>query len=235
MTSQRRFYSQRSNANRSQLTLGVATNQGASVRRIPNSYYDKTLLRCGVTFDNPQYIVIGCDHINFVNKLRTMLETSPDFPENVDRFVSGLRDYMKDEQQATKVLTVCMVGWNIHEVPPILIVFSLQINVPNCDFLPQSQDSLMRNFLLIDFLETKLVELLLEQLSTICSESNPTDQNICTAILILTQLGFVNKISHAQTIFQHIVALLGLTEDIFRNEIIKFLPVSCNTLVQESF
>ena len=109
-TTQRRYFSQRSNANRSQTSsfLGLPGNT-TNVRRIPNSYFENTLLRCGVTFDHPQYIVIGCDHITFVNKLRTMLESASDYPENIERFVTGLKEFMKDEQQMTKVLTVCMV------------------------------------------------------------------------------------------------------------------------------
>lgn len=226
-TTQRRYFSQRSNANRTQASLSVA---GVSTtRKIPTTYFENTLLRCGVIFDNPMYIVLGCDHINFVNKLRTMLESAPDFPENVNRFVSGLRDYMKDEQQMSKVLTVCMVGTaeggGGAKNSSFIIYFTIQINVPNCDFLPQSQDCLMRNFLMVDFLESKVVELLLDTLATICSTSNPTDQNICSALLILGQMGFINKRNNSEQIFSQIVALLGLTEDIFRNEIIKFLPV----------
>lgn len=79
---------------------------------------------------------------------------------------------------------------------------------------------------MIDFMERKIVELLLEQLKEIASTDNPTDQNICSAILILTQLGFVNKISNSDIIFDKIVNILRTTEDGFRNEIIKFLPVS---------
>lgn len=62
-----------------------------------------------MTFDNPQYIVLGCDHINFVSKLRIMLESAPDYPENIERFVAGLRDFIKDELELTKMLSVCMV------------------------------------------------------------------------------------------------------------------------------
>lgn len=205
-TTQRRYFSQRSNCNRSQSINQTTTT---TARKVPSSYFENTLLRCGATFDNPQYIILGCDHIAFVAKLRTMLDTAPDFPENVDRFLAGLREYMeKDEQQMNKMLTVCM------------------INLPNCDFLPQSQDSLMRNFLVIDFLETKIVELFLDLLTNICSQSNPTDQSICTVILILTQLGFVKKIKHADLIYKEISPLLGLTEDVFRNSLIRFLPVS---------
>lgn len=135
-----------------------------------------------------------------------MLESAPDHPQNVDRFIAGLKDFLKEEQQLMKVLTVCM------------------INVPNCEFLPQSQDCLLRNFLMIDFLEQKIVEVLLDQLAIIGSKNNPTDQNLCSFILILTQLGFVNKRNNSEQIYTQIVALLGLMEDIFRSEVIKFLP-----------
>lgn len=84
----------------------------------------------------------------------------------------------------------------------------------------------MRNFLMIEAMEQKVVELLLDTLATICSETNATDQNICSALLILGQLGFVNKRNNSEQIYTQIVALLGLTEDVFRNEIIKCLPVS---------
>lgn len=84
---------------------------------------------------------------------------------------------------------------------------------------------------MIDFLEQKIVELLLDTLGNICSTSNPTDQNICCALLILGQLGFVNKKINSEQIYSQVVALLGLTEDIFRNEIIKFLPVRRDSLI----
>lgn len=104
------------------------------------------------------------------------------------------------------------------------LYFIFQINMPNCEFLPQSQDCLMRNFLMIDFLETKLISLLLDKLEELSGASNPTDQNMCTCILILSQLSFVNRIANGDLIFDRISEIIRSSGNGYRNEIIKRLP-----------
>lgn len=107
--SQRRYFSQRSNFNRSQNTTTQSNSTTSGSRKVPHSFVENTLLRCGVTMDDSQYFVLSSDHITFVNKLRNMLTSSPDYPANVDKFVQGLKTFIKDETQLIKMLSVCMV------------------------------------------------------------------------------------------------------------------------------
>lgn len=81
----------------------------------------------------------------------------------------------------------------------------------------------MKNFLMIDFLETHLITILLDRLQELTLEPNPTDQHICSMILVLNQLGFVNKIANADLIYTKISEILDNCIEVYRTEIIKHL------------
>lgn len=49
--SQRRYFSQRSN-------IG-GTQSNRTIKKIPSSYYESVLMKCGVDLDNTDIIVIG--------------------------------------------------------------------------------------------------------------------------------------------------------------------------------
>lgn len=101
-----RYISQRSVLLRSQSTFTQQT---------PMSYFESVLSRCGVmlTARNSEIsYTLNCDHLKFVLRLRRELTTHPKYPENVQTFLSGLTDTMKNHTQLTKTLSGCMVSRN---------------------------------------------------------------------------------------------------------------------------
>lgn len=98
-----RYISQRSAILRSQLTITQQT---------PSTYFEGVLSRCGVelTARNSEIsYALNCDHLKFVIRLRKELTSHPKYPENVQTFLSGLIDAMKNQTQLIKILSGCMV------------------------------------------------------------------------------------------------------------------------------
>lgn len=99
-----RYISQRSALLRSQSTYTQQT---------PMSYFESVLNRCGVVLtarNSDISYTLNCDHLKFVYRLRRELTSHPKYPENVQTFLSGLTDTMKNRTQLTKVLSGCMVN-----------------------------------------------------------------------------------------------------------------------------
>lgn len=99
-----RYISQRSARMRSQLT--------STTQQTPMTYFESVLNRCGVmlTARNSEVsYTLNCDHLKFVIRLRKELSSHPKYPENVQSFLNGLLDSMKNQTQLTKLLSECMV------------------------------------------------------------------------------------------------------------------------------
>lgn len=108
-----RYISQRSVRMRSQLTN---TQQPT-----PMTYFESVLSRCGVllTARNSEVsYILNCDHLKFVIRLRKELCSHPKYPENVQNFLNGLLDSMKNQTQLTKLLSECMVSG----ILPVLMI-----------------------------------------------------------------------------------------------------------------
>lgn len=100
---QSRYISQRSVRMRTQLSMTQQT---------PMSYFESVLSRCGIelTARNSEIsYTLNCDHLKFVIRLRKELTSHAKYPENVQNFLSGLMDSMKNQTQLVKVLQGCMV------------------------------------------------------------------------------------------------------------------------------
>lgn len=98
-----RYLSQRSVRMRSQLSCTQQT---------PSTYFESVLSRCGVILSDRNSEVsykLNCDHLKFVIRLRKELTSHPKYPENVQNFLSGLIDMMKNQNQLIKILSGCMV------------------------------------------------------------------------------------------------------------------------------
>lgn len=102
-----RYISQRSAMIRSQMTYTQTT---------PLSYYESVLNRCGVEFTSRKSDIshtLNCDHLKFVIRLRRELTSHPKYPENIQNFLSGLIETMKDGKQLAKILSGCMVTFRL--------------------------------------------------------------------------------------------------------------------------
>lgn len=102
-----RYISQRSALLRSQSTFTQQT---------PMSYFESVLNKCGVLLtakNSDSSYSLNCDHLKFVVRLRKELTAHPKYPENIQTFLSGLIDTMKNHKQLTKVLSGCFVSGHL--------------------------------------------------------------------------------------------------------------------------
>ncbi|GAB0092727.1 Fanconi anemia group D2 protein [Sergentomyia squamirostris] len=187
--SQRRYVSQRSNMNVA-LSQMVGSIPGPGSSRVPDTYYEYILQKSGVKSDQPDNYVIDCDHIQFVSKLRKGLQASPEYPANLSKFVKGFKTIVADDNLLAKTLSVCMVV------------------LPNSIGLPQSQESLMKNLLMIDFLQEELVAALLEKMQELSERARNDEMVSNILVMCLSQLKFINKMKHGCLVFTKIVDIL---------------------------
>lgn len=97
-----RYISQRS-ALRSQIS---------NTQQTPMSYFESVLSRCGVNLtarNSDISYTLNCDHLKFVVRLRRELTSHPKHPENIQTFLSGMLDTMKNSKPLTKILSGCTV------------------------------------------------------------------------------------------------------------------------------
>lgn len=97
---------------------------------------------------NRKNYVLACNHLNFVTKVRDLLRSSDNFPDNIKDFVSGVADAMKTYMSLTKLFGGC------------------KLSLPSSDSIYQSQESLIKDLLMIDFLQVHLIEVLFEKIET---------------------------------------------------------------------
>lgn len=99
-----RYISQRSVRMQSQLSLTQST---------PSSYFESALQKSGVQLtgrDSEVSYTLSGDHLKFVRELRKELKSHPKYPENVQTFLKGLADSMRNQTQMIKLLSGCIVG-----------------------------------------------------------------------------------------------------------------------------
>lgn len=98
-----RYISQRSALIRSQMS---------NTQQTPMSYFESVLSRCGVNLTARNCDIsytLNCDHLKFVVRLRRELTSHPKHPENIQTFLSGLLDTLKNSKTLTKICSGCMV------------------------------------------------------------------------------------------------------------------------------
>lgn len=129
---------------------------------------------------------LACDHVSFVSKLRILLDKNKNFQDNLNMFITGLRDAWS--KYALKLLSGCT------------------ISIPGDDSIYQSQDSMIVNFFMIDFLRDKVLDLLLAQIKKAACEKvipSKSADNIPLLPLMLSQLQYI-VCTHSDVIFEHI-------------------------------
>uniref|UniRef100_A0A182QES9 Fanconi anemia group D2 protein n=1 Tax=Anopheles farauti TaxID=69004 RepID=A0A182QES9_9DIPT len=190
--SQRRYLSQRSNLQRSQF---VKTG-----RRTPSNYYESVLFMAGLSLDEPSGpVVLKNEPIVFMHKLKTVLRTNADYPANIDRFLAGIEATMKDRTNFLKLLECCQV------VPTV--------STPNVDPVRKPvQESLMKMFLVVDFLQLKLIKLLfaylLKEVGVVTAPNGAGTEDSIVGF-VLSQLKFIDHIQNGELVFEKVFELLA--------------------------
>ncbi|KFB50246.1 AGAP011769-PA-like protein [Anopheles sinensis] len=193
--SQRRYLSQRSNLQRSHV---VRTG-----RRTPSNYYESVLLMAGLSLDEPAgVVVLKCEPIVFMHKLKSVLRTNPDYPANVDRFIAGIELTMKDRTNFLKLLECCQVMPTAPTCPNQTLADPVRKPV---------QESLMKMFLLVDFLQLKLIELLFAYLLKELDMASAGDTTAEDSIVgfVLSQLKFIDQVQNGELVFEKVFQLLA--------------------------
>uniref|UniRef100_A0A182JZE5 Fanconi anemia group D2 protein n=1 Tax=Anopheles christyi TaxID=43041 RepID=A0A182JZE5_9DIPT len=193
--SQRRYLSQRSNLQRSQVVKPG--------RRPPTNYYESVLFMAGLSLDEPGgVVVLKCEPIVFMHKLKSVLRTNADYPTNVDRFLAGIETTTKDRTNFLKLLECC-------QVVPNAATFDDGTMQP---VRKPVQESLMKMFLLVDFLQLKLIELLfaylMKELGTIASPDGEGAEDSIVGF-VLSQLKFIDHVQNGELVFEKVFELLG--------------------------
>lgn len=162
-----RYISQRSVRTQSQLTNAQSTSQ--------SNYFESVLQKCNVQLsarNSETSFILKCDHLEFVNSLRKQLKAHPKYPENINTFLNGLIDAMRNSTQMIKLLSGCIVsdekGLQLRHSN--LYLLFLQISLPGTDLTKPSQESLMNDFLMIDFLQSELIDIILTKVKTLSFE-----------------------------------------------------------------
>lgn len=78
--------------------------------------------------------------------MRDHLKHTDNFPDNIKDFISGLADAMKTNMSLEKLFTGC------------------KLILSNVDNIYSSQESLIKDLLMIDFLQEDLIEILFEKI-----------------------------------------------------------------------
>lgn len=169
-----RYTSQRSIRMRSQMMMSNTTQQ------TPLSYFESVLSRCGVelTARNSEIsFTLNCDHLKFVIRLRKELSTHAKYPENVQTFLNGLIDNMKTQTQLIKVLSGCLVSKKEEifnekcvSLTNLFVSMIFQITLPNSNLSKTSQESLMNDFLMIDFMQKDIIDILMNKIKILSVE-----------------------------------------------------------------
>ncbi|XP_049295693.1 Fanconi anemia group D2 protein homolog [Anopheles funestus] len=192
--SQRRYLSQRSNLQRSQVVKPG--------RRPPTNYYESVLFMAGLSLDEPGgVVVLKCEPIVFMHKLKSVLRTNADYPTNVERFLAGIETTMKDRTCFLKLLECCQV------VPTTSAAYDDTLQPVR----KPVQESLMKMFLLVDFLQLKLIELLFAYLmKEIGSVTAPDGEAVEDSIVgfVLSQLKFIDHVQNGELVFEKVFQLL---------------------------
>ncbi|ETN67576.1 hypothetical protein AND_000597 [Anopheles darlingi] len=207
--SQRRYLSQRSNLQRSQ---SVKTGL-----RAPVNYYESVLFMAGLSLDEPGgVVVLKCEPIVFMHKLKNVLRTNTDYPANVDRFLAGIKLTMNDRTNFLKLLECCQV----QPTPPPTTATAAPVTQMASGEVARKpvQESLMKMFLLVDFLQLKLIELLFaylrEELDKAASSGSSQDSIVG---FVLSQLKFIDHVQNGDLVFEKVFELLAKAN---RNDVV---------------
>ncbi|XP_052873129.1 Fanconi anemia group D2 protein homolog [Anopheles cruzii] len=205
--SQRRYLSQRSNLQRSQV---VRTG-----RRPPANYYESVLAMAGLSLGEPGgAVVLKHEPIVFMHKLKSVLRTNADYPANIDRFIAGIQAITEEKNKQA------ITAGNWTNFSKLLECCYVQPSAT--DPAKRVQESLMKMFLLVDFLQLKLIELLFAYLGKELDRTRtPADEATEVIVrMVLSQLKFIDHVSNGDMVFARVFELLAKANETFEEIIL---------------
>ncbi|KAJ6637078.1 Fanconi anemia group D2 protein like [Pseudolycoriella hygida] len=195
---QARFSSQRSIMARTQSILG---NQ-----RQPKNYFENVLIKCGVGLEAMECYVLTLNHLKFVNKVREEIRSHDTFPENITEFVRGVADAIQTYMNLKKMFSGCT------------------LSLPSSDNIYHSQESLIKDLLMIDFLQVHLIEVLFKKIETFVGDDETLKLEVPYVDLILCELKFLNIVEHGDIVSLKFFEVFQLATTNYQQVIIRALP-----------
>ncbi|XP_017471044.1 PREDICTED: Fanconi anemia group D2 protein isoform X2 [Rhagoletis zephyria] len=197
---------QRYLSQRSMIASSLGRTQSRNLSgRPPKSYFELVLIKAGVLLDEANNFVLSCDHISFVNKFREVFLKCSNYNENADMFKSGLSEALSPKcKYSLKLLSGCT------------------ISIPGHDSVYQSQESMIVNFLMIDFLRDAVVDILLNKTSEAAKQRQPVflaNGTVPFLPLLIAQLRHVTQ-SHSTLIYERITGIFNEASEVSKQDII---------------
>lgn len=88
----------------------------------------------------------------------------------------------------------------------------------------QSQESLIKDFLMIDFLQNDLIDILAEKMTEYAvKDTSLSTQNIPIVNMILSQLKFIDYIANGENLFKKLFAVLNIASESVSCDLIRSL------------
>ncbi|KAH8294661.1 hypothetical protein KR018_001006 [Drosophila ironensis] len=179
-------------------TLGRTQSSGRpglSLSRQPNNFFELVLVRAGVQLDQGDSLVLGCDHVTIVAKLREIFMAAPSYSDKVETFKTGLNAALAPKSKLVqKLLSGCTV------------------DAAGEEQIYQSQNSMFMNFLMIDFLRDPCVEVLLNRIEEVATADRVLTGTAAIALpllpLMLAQLRYLTA-SHKAQIYPRIEGIFN--------------------------
>lgn len=179
-------------------TLGRTQSSGKlplSLSRQPNNFFELVLTRAGVQLDHGESLILACDHVTIVAKLREIFLTATSYTDKLETFKTGLKAALAPRSKLVqKLLSGCTV------------------DAAGEEQIYQSQNSMFMNFLMIDFLREPCLEVLLNQVEEVATADRVVTGKAAISLpllpLMLSQLRYLTA-SHKVEIYPRIEGIFN--------------------------
>ncbi|XP_017017550.1 Fanconi anemia group D2 protein homolog [Drosophila kikkawai] len=205
-------------------TLGRTQSTGRnilSLSRQPNNFFELVLIRAGVQLDQGDSLILACDHVSIVSKLREIFMSASSYTDKVETFKTGLNAAMAPQSKLVqKLLTGCTVDASGEEQ------------------IYQSQNSIFMNFLMIDFLRDPCVEVLLNKIEEVATADRVLTGKAAIPLpllpLMLAQLRYLTA-SHKEQIYSRIEGIFNRVTDAAKLDIIASAELILDASMHDEF
>ncbi|XP_017074591.2 Fanconi anemia group D2 protein [Drosophila eugracilis] len=193
----------------------------ATLSRQPNNFFELVLIRAGVQLDQGDSLILACDHVSIVSKLREIFLSAPSYTDKMETFKSGLNAAMAPGSKLVqKLLTGCTV------------------DAAGEEQIYQSQNSMFMNFLMIDFLREPCVDVLLNKIEEVATADRVLLGRATIPLpllpLMLTQLRYLT-VSHKVEIYSRIESIFNRATESAKLDIIANAELILDASMHDEF
>ncbi|XP_036674528.2 Fanconi anemia group D2 protein homolog [Drosophila suzukii] len=193
----------------------------ATLSRQPNNFFELVLIRAGVQLDQGDSLVLACDHVSIVSKLRDIFTSASSYTDKMETFKTGLNAAMTPSSKLVqKLLTGCTV------------------DAAGEEQIYQSQNSMFMNFLMIDFMRDSCVEVLLNKIEEVATADRVLSGRAAISMpllpLMLTQLRYLTA-SHKVEIYSRIEGIFNRATESAKLDIIANAELILDASMHDEF